>query len=43
MERGCVASGFTERYTGVVRYELWHVGSANLMDDFEGEAEALVV
>ncbi|MFN8634089.1 MAG: hypothetical protein U0893_09555 [Chloroflexota bacterium] len=23
-----------------MRYELWHVGSANLMDDFGDEAEA---
>ena len=26
-----------------MRYELWHVESANLMDDFEKEAEALAV
>lgn len=24
-----------------MRYELWHVDSANLMDDFESQAEAL--
>jgi hypothetical protein len=24
-----------------MRYELWHIESANLMDDFENEAEAL--
>jgi hypothetical protein len=24
-----------------MRYELWHIESANLMDDFEDEAEAL--
>ena len=23
-----------------MRYELWHIGSANLVDDFEDEAEA---
>jgi len=26
-----------------MRYELWHIQSANLMDDFETEAEALDV
>ena len=26
-----------------MRYELWHVGTANLIDDFEDEAEALAV
>jgi hypothetical protein len=26
-----------------MRYELWHIESANLMDDFEDEAEALAV
>ena len=26
-----------------MRYELWHIESANLMDDFETEAEALAV
>ena len=26
-----------------MRYELWHIESANLMDDFETEAEALDV
>ena len=24
-----------------MRYELWHIGSANLMDDFQTESEAL--
>jgi len=28
-------------YTSVMRYELWHVESANLMDDFESQGEAL--
>jgi hypothetical protein len=26
-----------------MRYELWHIGLANLMDDIEDEAEALAV
>lgn len=26
-----------------MRYELWHIESANLMDDFEEEGEALAV
>lgn len=24
-----------------MRYELWHIGSANLMDDFDDEVEAV--
>ena len=26
-----------------MRYELWHIESADVMDDFEAEAEALAV
>jgi hypothetical protein len=29
------------RYTAPMRYELWHVPSANLIDDFVTEDEAL--
>ncbi|MCC6946086.1 MAG: hypothetical protein IT335_16035 [Thermomicrobiales bacterium] len=31
------------RPEATIRYELWHVGTANLIDDFEDEAEALAV
>jgi len=33
--------GRSEEYTLLMQYELWHVETANLMDDFDDEAEAL--
>ena len=33
--------GRFEEYTLAMHYEMWHVETANLMDDFDDEAEAL--